>query len=337
MTIQERIYAFIELGKDIEHLREEERYSLALQAKSANSWFTYENVQLALKSITDYLRQDSLLQWLSNYDLSVTNSKKVGLVMAGHTPAEGFHDCMCILLSGHILLAKQGPPDSIILKKIAALLTDISPELAERIIFSDRLNEASALIATVNDRTAVQFNRYFSHIPHIIRQPTKSCAILNGDETASELLCLGNDMLQYFGLGNGSVSKVYVPQGYSFDSFFRNIEPWHTITDHHKYVNNYDYNKSILLVNAEPYQDNGFLLLHENESLVSPVAVVHYQFYTDADELAQKIEAHRIKLQSIVSQKGWFPRSIAFGHTSRPAISEYAGGIDTMQFLTSLV
>jgi hypothetical protein len=336
MTLQERIYAFIELGKDLQHLSKEEINSIALQAKAKNNWFTHENVQLSIDAIVNYLHPDTLLKWLQQYDLSASIPNKVGLVMAGHTPADGFHDLMCVLLSGHILLAKLTPQDTVMLKKIAALLINICPELEERIIFSERLNAADAIIATVNERSVEQFNRYFSHIPHLIRLQTKSCAILNGNETEAELLSLGNDMLQYFGLGSRSVSKVYVPENYTFDKFFESIEPWNTISQHHKYVNNYDYNKSLLLVNQKPHQDNGFLLLSESESIVSPVAVVHYEYYTSPDEVNKKAATQRSKTQNVVSQQGWFPGSIPFGHTSRPLIGDYASGIDTMQFLSSL-
>jgi hypothetical protein len=43
--------------------------------------------------------------------------------------------------------------------------------------------------------------------------------------------------------------------------------------NHHKYFNNYEYNKSVYLINQEPHFDNGFLIARETESLVSPISV----------------------------------------------------------------
>jgi hypothetical protein len=256
--------------------------------------------------------------------------------MAGNIPAEAFHDFMCVLLSGHMLLAKLHTQDDVILKKIAQLLIDISPGWKERIFFADRLNQADAIIATVNDKSVNQFNRYLAHLPTIIRTHKRSCAVLNGKETEAELMGLGNDIFQHFGLGSRNVSKVYVPEEFSFDQFLNSIGSWKDIIHHHKYLNNYDYNKSILLVSQKPYQDNGFLLLTESELLASPVAVLHFEYYSHRDELAQKLKSHSEQLQNIVSKEGWFPQSIPFGHTAKPALGDYEGGRDTMLFLTSL-
>lgn len=336
MTLQEKIYTFSELSKDLRQLSNEDLQQLVWQAQANNYWFSPENVELALNTIIHYLNPESLTKWLSGYNLSAVKSGKVGVVMAGNVPAEGFHDCMCVLLSGHTLLAKVSSSDDVILKKLFRLLVEINPEFEERIILADRLNDIDALIAKVSDKSVGQFNRYFSHIPSLIRSSRKSCAILNGNETAAELKLLGNDILHYFGLGNRNVAKLYVPEGYSFNRFFESIEPWHHIAQHHRYVNNYDYNKSILLINQQEHQDNGFLLVHESRQLLSPVAVLYYAVYKDSDELSQKIAANQHQLQNIVSQNGWYPESIPFGQTTKPALGDYIGNIDTMQFLVSV-
>ncbi|MDO1445106.1 acyl-CoA reductase [Rhodocytophaga aerolata] len=336
MTIQERIYTFSELGKDLSQLSEEEYQHLALQAKTSNQWFTPDNIRVVLQAVSRQLHPELLAKWAASYNLGDNKPKRVGVVMAGHTPAEGFHDCLCVLFSGHQLLAKLHVQDEVLLKKIFRLLIEINPEFEKQIIVADRLNNIDALLATISENMVAQFTKYFHHIPSIIRTPTKSCAVLNGNETSVELADLAKDMLQDFGLSNRNVSKLYVPGGYSFTHFFESIESWKSLMLHHKYVNNYDYNKSILLINQLPHQDNGFLLLHENEKLFSPVAVVHYEYYKDMDELTKKIQASQHQLQSIVAQRGWYPGSIDFGRTTAPALNEYIGGIDTMQFLSSL-
>jgi hypothetical protein len=338
MTIQERIYTFSELGKDLSQLSEEEYQQLALQAKASNQWFTQENIQVALQAISRQLNPESLAEWASSYNLgdNTLEAKRVGVVMAGNSPAEGFHDCLCVLFSGHLLLAKLHVQDEVLLKKLFRLIIEINPAFEKRVIIADRLTNIDALLATVGEKMVAQFTKYFHHIPSIIRTPRRSCAVLNGNETSEELADLAKDMLQDFGLSNRNVSKLYAPEGYSFNHFFESIESWKSLMMHHKYVNNYDYNKSILLVNQLPHYDNGFLLLYESDKLFSPAAVVHIDYYKEMDELTKKIEASQHQLQSIVAQRGWYPGSIAFGQTASPALNEYIGGIDTMQFLSSL-
>src|SRR5690606_26793057 len=135
------------------------------------------------------------------------------------------------------------------------------------------------------NNTSRYFEHYFSKVPHIIRRNRNSIAILSGNETTEELKALGRDILDYFGLGCRNVSKIYTPEGYNFIPFFEAIEEYHDIINHHKYYNNYDYSKSIFLVNKVEHLDNGFLLVTKNESLHSPLSVVFYEEYQNLNSI----------------------------------------------------
>jgi hypothetical protein len=307
------------------------------KAQTQNAWFTPENVQAALSSIaTHYLNKNKLLEWVAGYDLDRQQPHSVGVVMAGNIPAAGFHDLLCVLLSGNRLMAKLSSQDSVLLKELASQLIRIEPRWQPFIEFSERLNAADAIIATGSDNSARYFRYYFGSKPHIIRQNRTSCAIIRGNEKKSELSKLGDDALLYFGLGCRNISKLFVPSGYDFTPFFESIEHLNGIIHHAKYQNNYDYNKSIYLVNRVSHLDNGFLLLTPNEALVSPVSVLYYEEYLDLPDLQEKINSQRNKLQCIVSGESWFPGSLPLGTAQSPALSDYADGIDTLAFLMGL-
>ncbi|MDQ2657763.1 MAG: acyl-CoA reductase, partial [Bacteroidota bacterium] len=93
--------------------------------------------------------------------------------------------------------------------------------------------------------------------------------------------------------------------------------------------------KSILLVNKLPFYDSGFVILQENEKLVSPISVVYLERYSSADDLSRKIELSADKIQCIVGNTG--PSSVPFGQAQTPELWDYADGVDTMRFLESLV
>jgi hypothetical protein len=336
MTIESRINAFVQLGEKIEQLTDSEKQYWAQQARATNTWFTEDSITLALQRIVHYLKKESLQQWLSSYSIPEFIPRKIGVVMAGNIPAAGFHDMLCVLLSGHILHARLHAQDSFLLKEIARILVETEPEFASKIVFAERMNDVEAIIATVADNTVSYFQQYFSKIPQVIRQSRTACAIVTGEETTCDLTALGSDIFHYFGLGSRSVSKVYVPIDYSFTPFFESIESFQPIIHHNKYCNNYEFHKSIYLVNKVPHLDNGFLLLSQQESLVSPVSVLHYEFYTDLDTVEQKIKIHASKTQCVFAKDGWFAGSIPFGSSQTPDIRDYAAHIDTMQFLTNL-
>jgi hypothetical protein len=74
-------------------------------------------------------------------------------------------------------------------------------------------------------------------------------------------------------LGCRNVSKMLVPKIMILIRFLNLLKTYQPIIHHHKYNNNYDYNKSIYLVNSDKHFDNGFLMVKEDERLASPLAV----------------------------------------------------------------
>lgn len=336
MTLENRIEAFIELGKQLQNLSEEELQDWARLAAGRNPWFDEANVTFALKGIALMLDEQYLREWLYPYHLKQISPKKVGVVMAGNIPMVGFHDFLAVLISGHNLLAKLSTSDEPLIKKLANMLIAIEPAFAPSIEFAELLKDADAIIATGSDNTARYFEYYFASRPHIIRKNRSSIGILTGHEEKEELTKLGDDIFRYYGLGCRNVSKVFVPEGYTFDKFFEANQHCQSLLDHHKYQNNYDYNKSILLVNAVPHYDNGFMLVTPNENLVSPISVLFYETFSSHQDLRQKLNAVKDKTQCVVSAHGWFEGSIPFGDAQCPMVWDYADGVDTLEFLQKL-
>jgi hypothetical protein len=330
-----RLAAFAALGQRLASLTNDELTDLADRARNRNGWFDLPNVRTAIAGIAHQLEEPKLSQWAGRYRAEPEQPRQVGVVMAGNIPLVGFHDLLCVLLSGHTLLAKASKEDTVLMLWIAKELTEIEPAFSERINFVERLNAADAFIATGSDNTARYFEFYFKNRPHLIRRNRTSLGILTGHETAEELAALGPDIFQYYGLGCRNVSKLYVPEGYNFVPLLDALQPWQTVLNHHKYQNNYDYNKSILLVNAVPHFDNGFLLLTEREAPVSPISVVHYSTYTQEIDLLDQLTNVAAQTQCLVSAGGRYPGSFSFGQAQYPGVADYADGIDTMEFLAA--
>ncbi|SHI80034.1 Acyl-CoA reductase (LuxC) [Hymenobacter daecheongensis DSM 21074] len=336
MNHSDRLTAFVALGHRLNRLSDDEIIELAARARNQNNWFDEPNVRAALLGVAALLDEQSLRPWASRYRAEPEISRRVGVVMAGNIPLVGFHDLLCVLISGHQLLAKPSSEDKLLMTWVANELIKIEPRFAERLAFVERLNEADAFIATGSNNTARYFEYYFGKRPHLIRRNRTSLAILTGQESAEALAALGRDIFQYYGLGCRNVSKLYVPEGYRFDALLDALEPWHTVLHHNRYQNNYDYNKSILLVNSVPHYDNGFLLLTEATALVSPISVLHYGTYTSEVDLVDQLTDAAEQIQCIVSDGHQYAGSFAFGQAQSPTVSDYADGVDTMAFLAEL-
>ncbi len=314
------------------HGRTTELEQVMKLAYQHNKWFTVPDQVQAVSAIAAMLESRKLSQWLSAYPLPVAFSKTVGIIMAGNLPAVGFHDLLCVLLAGHKAMMKCSSDDNILMQWLAKqLAADLNA--SGRIVFTDRLKNMDAVIATGSDNSARYFEFYFSKIPKIIRKNRNSVAVLAGNESDEDLANLGADIFSYFGLGCRNVSKLYVPAGYDFNILFKAFQPWSHLMDHNKYMNNYDYHRAVYLMNREPFLTNNFVILKESEQTASPVSVVHYHFYENEKALRYHLEEIKDKLQCIVSSsKGDIP----FGQTQKPEPWDYADGVDTIQFLAEI-
>lgn len=312
---------------------ENELEEIVSRAKHYNGWFTEENMLFALSSWSDQLTRVNLEKWLSKYDLSKNKNKKVALIMAGNIPLVGFHDFLASLLTGNSVLVKLSSNDAKLLPFIARYLKHVAPSLENKIEFTEaRMENFDAVIATGSDNTSRYFEHYFGKYPNIIRKNRNSVAVLTGNETKEQLAALGEDIFRYYGLGCRSVSKLFVPEGYDFDLFFKSMYDFNTMMNSAKYANNYDYNKAVYLMSEFKLLENGFLILKEDESYSSPIASLFYEYYSSIDDIKQKLANDSYKLQCVVS-KGILENEIPFGATQIPELSDYADSIDTVEFL----
>ncbi|MBL7858347.1 MAG: acyl-CoA reductase [Cyclobacteriaceae bacterium] len=334
MTLEERISAFTKLGKYLHAIDEVEFQVLLEKVRNENPWFTEESLLLSLNGLHNYLDDGRLRRWKSNYSFSIGASKVVALIMAGNIPLVGFHDLLCILITGNCAQIKQSSKDSILIPFVTEKLIQLEPRFSDRIKFVDRLTDFDAVIATGSDNSSRYFQYYFGKYPHIIRQNRTSIAILTGTETDDELRALAEDAFSYFGLGCRNVSKLYVPEGYMFSKLFEQWQHRENIIHHHKYCNNYDYQKSIMLVNRIPFLDNGFVMLTESARLVSPISVIYYEYYKDLSSLKENLENLKTKIQCMVGKVS--PATIPFGQAQSPELWDYADQIDTVKFLSEL-
>jgi hypothetical protein len=303
-----------------------------------NAWFTPENVRRSVVSIGKMLNESDLSTWLNNYNLDKAPNKKVGLILAGNIPLVGFHDVLCVLATGNHALIKSSSQDDRLIKYVLQKLVELDNSFAQQFSFVERLENFDAVIATGSNNTSRYFEYYFGKVPNIIRKNRNSIAVLTGNETAGQLHELGHDIFDYYGLGCRNVSKILVPQGYNFNFFFESIQPYEQIINHHKYNNNYDYNKSIYLVNRDEHLDNGFLLVKQDERLTSPLAVLYFSYYDDLKSAEKTINNISENIQCVVSGVPLQVKNqvVNFGESQQPKLWDYADGIDTMDFLSNL-
>ena len=331
MNLKERIQAFSKLGSYFSNGLDDDLIQKLKEAEIRNPWFTIENQKQALNTWGEQLTNENLNAWLLPYYL--TDSKKaknVLIIMAGNIPLVGFHDLLSVFVSGNNAIIKLSSDDNVLLPFIIKKLIEINPEFEQKIQFVEEIKnkKMDAVIATGSDVSAKYFDYYFKNAKKIIRKNRKSVAILDGTQSKKELEELAIDVFAYFGLGCRNVSKIFLPKGYKLDQLFEAFYPYQDVMEHKKYANNYDYNKAIYLMGSHEIIENGFLLLKEDASLQSPLAMLYYEYYSDLEKVEDFISENKQQLQCVVSKN-----DIPFGQTQQPKLWDYADGVDTIDFL----
>ncbi|WP_197705557.1 acyl-CoA reductase [Labilibaculum antarcticum] len=354
MNKSERIQAFVELGNFLSQFSSEDAKrndhrlnsayyddfeALLDRVSNENLWFTPLHVHASINGICTFLEEQKLNDWLNKYSIPDQNTQlKVAIIMAGNIPMVGFHDMLSVLISGHSFIGKLSSKDNQLLNFVSKLLIEINSEFKELISFqSERLsgeNKFDAIIATGSNNSARYFEAYFKKYNHIIRRNRNSVAVLSGNETNEELEALGRDVFLYFGLGCRNVSKLYIPKGYNLVHLLDCWKNYSFVNNHNKYANNYDYQRSMFLMNRIEHLDTGFVLLNENTQITSPIGVVNYEYYSEINQLENNLNKNSELIQCIVGNE--IQNSIPFGKAQEPELWDYADNVDTMEFLTQL-
>jgi hypothetical protein len=312
--------------------------TLIINARNKNAWFNEDEVKRAVKANGLMLNKTDLKLWTKDLNTNGNTPKKVGLILAGNIPLVGFHDILTVLVSGNIALIKLSSQDDSLIPAVLNQLILIEPLVKDQIKYVDRLIDFDAVIATGSNNSSRYFDYYFAKVPNIIRKNRNSVALITGSETTEDLKHLGEDIFNYYGLGCRNISKLYVPEGYIFNHFFESIEEYSGILNHHKYQNNYDYNKSIYLVNRNEHLDNGFLLVKRDENLTSPLAVVFFEEYQSLEEATKKLNSKAEEIQVVVTSgpANLVSPLVNFGESQSPKLWDYADGVNTLEFLNSI-
>jgi hypothetical protein len=332
MNLQQRLQLLNRLGEYI--IQNPDNWQAAKeQASRQNGWFTPAFIDLAAGNIArSFLQAGKLAAWAGQYHIPArhTAPRNIGIIMAGNIPLVGFHDFLCTFISGHRQTIKTSSKDEVLIKHLVQQLYDWDATTKELIAFADMLKGCDAYIATGSNNSSRYFEYYFGKYPHIIRRNRTSVAVLTGQETTTQLEQLADDVYQYFGLGCRNVTKLYVPEGYDFVPLLQSFRKYHYLADHNKYRNNYDYGLAILILNKEYYMTNESIILREHVSLFSPIAQLNYEYYGNLPELLATLKNNN-DIQCITGTA-----AIPFGQAQEPSLTDYADGVDTLQFLLGL-
>ena len=341
------------LRKALEDFENDEEWTSIIQLASIkNRWFEPEGISQSLNQWRSSLEDEALHSFLINYQWpnqsetkSAQNSPVLGLILAGNIPLVGLHDVVNGVLCGYKLKVKRSSDDEVLISFLIDRAAEFEPLWKQKIQWSDELKAIDAAIATGSNNSSRYFDYYFRNIPHIIRKNRNSVAVITGNETQGEIEALGNDVFDYFGLGCRNVTHILLPDGYDLANIFSVWDPIYlnSIVHHNKYINNYHYHKSLLLMNLDPHVDTGYVIAKESSELYAPVGMLHYSFSEDIKQATNTIKTWGDTIQVVVTNSLELTKelrsnnllTVGFGETQCTTLRDFADNIDTVQWLLS--
>ncbi len=338
MNLAERIGVLDQLGQRL--LAGDEYLDAVIhRTEYNNKWFSKDYQNKAIKAIaSQFLQKKKLEQWVGKYSIpettSADNIKNIAIIPDGNIPLANFHDVLSVFMAGHRSKIKLHENDQYLLPCLLKFLKEIDPRTESYFELAQQLIDFQGVIISGEPKMLTAYRNYFDKYPNIIRGRLNSVAVLNGAESDVELLKLGDDIFQYFGWSNRSVSKVYLPKGYEIKRLLEVLHEFKELVLNNKYKNNFDYNFSLCSLNRIPFHINGCMILIEETRIRSRISSLHYEFYEDVETLEKSLEAHSAEIENIVATPELLKQnSIPFGKTHFPDLGDYANGVDTMRFL----
>ena len=154
MTVNlKRFQALIKLGNHLLHFDSNkaeysELNTLVNLAIASNGWFTLKSIEKSFLDWGNALKKSEIESLIDSYNFfNIKNPKKIALILPGNIPLVGFHDIICVWLSGHKAIVKCASKDKHLLpyfanfleKKAKAKLS-VPPEIATEKFDFFRLN-----------------------------------------------------------------------------------------------------------------------------------------------------------------------------------------------------
>ncbi|MBS1624035.1 MAG: acyl-CoA reductase [Bacteroidetes bacterium] len=338
--IEQRIHHLVALADKM--MDSELLEAVVTRTATINPFFTTDFIHAAIRAIAEeMLDRQKLNTWLAAYDLPEHDAAAtVGIIMAGNIPLVGFHDFLCVYILGNPMQIKLSGKDDLLFPVVFDMLCKLDTSLPTRAQIVEKLHDYDAVIATGSNNSYRYFEYYFRDKPKILRKNRNSVAVLTGGESDADLAALADDIFMYFGFGCRNVSKLYVPEDYDITKLFPHFDKYQWMFHHTKYMNNYDYNRTILLLNNTPHLANDIVMIQEQSAIASPVSMLYYERYSDLTRLKETLLEQGDHIQCVVGPDTIRPLvdldMVPFGASQKPSLVDYADGVDILTFLKGL-
>lgn len=264
---------------------------MAAIAGAENPFMTGKNLLDALEVLIINLQEENL--FALNEKAALQKKVKISCLIAEKDVLSGFPDWIMALLTGNEIVFQLPENNRRFLPEVVSWFVNENPEMQPMFSFTEgHISKPEYLLTYPVEGEEQQLIKYFKAYPGLTRIKKKAVAVLTGNESSGELKMIVEGIMRFFNQGNHRISKIFVPEGYDFIPLLESFGGYMELKDHHRYRNNYDYYKSIYLLNKENFYDNELVLLKEDkEQVLSPLSVVYFSYYRSGTHLKEAFKS----------------------------------------------
>jgi hypothetical protein len=342
LTLEKRAAALVRLGewlKDCaEHKCLESPETLrVLNAQHAyNPWLIEPFVMDAFKFWGKRLSQESLSTMILRYPELKDNrpGMHVAVVPDKNIPLAGVHDLICVILAGHHFYCRNINHEHDLLKYLTDQLVIIEPALEHNIYWCDSFpKDVDAYLIFATSQNEHTLKQHFEKRNSLIRQKRFSVGIIAPGDGFDDFKLFGHDIFTFFGLSSRCVRKIFVPERFSIKLFYEAIEEFSHLYQHNRYANNYDYHRSVFMMERIPFFDNGFLILRESSELHVPIGCLYYEYYDFPGGVSDRLKTMETSVQMIATNITEFNNAVKPGFTHEYQLWDFEDKKDIISFL----
>jgi hypothetical protein len=263
-----------------------------------NPWCIEPFNKNALADLSHWLRcnlldSSGLLGTINNSQ----NKKQIALLPSSNIPLSGIYELITMYLAGQCIVLRHTAHKHDLLQLISKKLVAFCEASDCSILWTDTYPKDLDGWVMFDKPEQNTLHKYFDKRKSLFIPDEKQFVVLNNSTTRQELEEIAGRIFVYWGFNACNIRKVFVPLGYDFHSFFEALEKHSFVFRYNCYANNYDYHKSVFLMNRIPFLDNGFIILREESSMNVPIGCLHYTYYSNQHEYEELVRLSHESMQ----------------------------------------
>lgn len=311
--------------------------------------FTGEAMVFAVNQAMSEIDVGSLEKWLGGRQ--PPQRFRVGVLEAGNVPFAGLQDYLAVILTGHSFVASVSSRSPYLLPAFAAEVSSRGGPDAVFVPQVELFNGVDVVVASGTDETREEVADRCERVGipanrRLLRGHRFGVAVLDGRESEDERLALAEDALLHDGYGCRNVAVIWAPEDLQPDdvleafAVFRGTFPAHPGTS-----GSLRMQQAFLKAVDAPHahtEDMAFLV-SRGEPDVQPPGHLRWVSYGGVEDAVAWIQREADRIQTVVARRdvlSVLPDTWArceLGTAQRPPLDWHPDGVDTIEFLATLV